>query len=318
MNKNRYEKLSIAVVGHLVDDEIIRPGGAKISALGGISYNLAALLSIMKKAIIFPVCEIGQDIQAKFNKEFGENEIVDSSGVKILSRPNVVNRLVYDHSGNREEWNSRIPDRLSLVSLSDDIDALLLNFISGDDVGIEELSRFKERSNALIYCDYHSLALGRDDQGKRFYRKHPEWEQYLAQVDIAQMNSKELATITGNESDRAAEIAAGCMMIHRAGPKTVVVTMGRKGAVISLDNGRLKYFLPPIPISQEIDPTGCGDTFASVFLYNYLLTQDPLKSAKIAAGFAAAKATFSGIDGFNRIDDTVRDLKPGSEPIEIL
>lgn len=317
MKKNCHEKLFIAVAGHLVDDEIIRPGSKKISALGGISYNLAALLTVMKNGGIFPVCEIGQDIQAKFSKAFRENEIVDSSGVRILSRPNVVNKLVYNSNGNREEWNSRIPARLSLVSLSDDIDALLLNFISGDDVGIEELSGFKERSNALIYCDYHSLALGRDDRGKRFYRKHPEWEQYLAQVDIAQMNSKELATITGNESERSAKIAAGCMMIHRAGPKIVVVTMGRKGAVISLDNGRLKYFLPPIPIFQEIDPTGCGDTFASVFLYNYLLKGDPLKSAEIATGYAAAKATFCGIEGFSRIDDIVRDLKPCPKPIKI-
>ena len=83
VNNNHNDKPSIAVVGHLVDDEIIRPGGEKISALGGISYNLAALLSVMKKAKILPVCEIGQDIQAKFNKTFGENEIVDSSGVKI-------------------------------------------------------------------------------------------------------------------------------------------------------------------------------------------------------------------------------------------
>ncbi len=317
MNNNRSEKPSIAVVGHLVADEIIHPGGAKISALGGISYNLAALLSIMKKGIIFPVCEIGQDIHAKFNKAFGENEIVDSFGVKILSWPNVVNRLVYDYSGNREEWNSRIPDRLSLEKVAGGIDALLLNFISGDDVGVEELFRFKEKSNAFIYCDYHSLALGRDDRGKRFYRKHPQWEQYLAQADIAQMNLKELATITGHESERAVKIAAGCMMIHRAGPKIVVVTMGSKGAVISVENGRLKYFLPPVPIYKEIDPTGCGDTFASVFLYNYMLTQDPLKSAKTAARYAAAKATFSGIDGFNKINDIVRGLNSGSEPIKI-
>ncbi len=308
---------SIAVVGHLVADEIIRPGGEKVSALGGISYNLATLLAVMKSGKILPVCEIGRDIEPEFNKAFGSSELVDSSGVKVVSEPNVVNRLEYDNSGNRTEWNSRIPDRLSLENIRGRPDAVLMNFISGDDLAIEDLTRFRGRFNGLIYLDYHSLALGRDDQGKRFYRKHPDWEKYVAGADIVQMNSMELATIAGKNANDAEKVGENCKMVHDTGPKICVVTLGKDGLVLSLDSGKTTYFIPSIPVPLEVDPTGCGDTFASVFLYSYLLAGNVLKAAKRANKYAAAKATFAGIDGFDSISEIADRLGPSPEPVKI-
>jgi hypothetical protein len=115
----------IAVAGHLVADEIIYPDGKRILAPGGTAYNLAALISVMKEGKVLPVCEIGDDYEATFNSYFGNRGIVDSSTVRRISQSQVVNRLVYAVDGSREEWNSRIPEPLSLPDAASDLDAVL-------------------------------------------------------------------------------------------------------------------------------------------------------------------------------------------------
>ena len=307
----------IAVAGHLVADEIVYSDGEKISAPGGISYNLAALLSIMKSGKIISICEIGSDKDDLYEEYFGKHDIVDSSAVRRTALPNVVNRLVYNSDGNREEWNSRVPERLSLDNIGNDVDAVLVNFISGDDFGADELIEFRDRFSGLIFCDYHSLALGRDNDGKRFFRKHPEWERYLSQADIVQMNIAEFATISGIERLSFGNIIAACSLIHGLRPDICIITLGRNGAVLSMERGKTVYHLPPIAVPNEIDPTGCGDTMAAVFLYNYLLSSDPLQSASIASRYAAAKVTFAGLNGFKRIDSILDSVGTGAAPVKI-
>jgi len=307
----------IAVAGHLVADQIIYADGGRISAPGGIAYNLAALLSIMGSGKIIPVCEIGYDYEELFNEYFGKHDLIDSSAVRRTPLPNVVNRLSYKIDGNREEWNSRIPDRLSLKSIAADVDAVLVNFISGDDVDYEELSEFRNRSGCVIFCDYHSLALGRDDEGKRFHRKHPDGKKYLSPADMVQMNIEELGTISSDGALSFGNIITSCSAIHDLCAHTCIITLGLNGAVLSTEYGKSVYHIPPIAIRNVVDPTGCGDTFAAVFLYSYLLSGDPLNSAVIAGRYAAAKATFAGIDGFRKIDSIMESLDPGLEPVKI-
>ena len=89
------------------------------------------------------------------------------------------------------------------------------------------------------------------------------------------------------------------------------------GAVLSIDKGSEVYHLPPIAVSDEVDPTGCGDTFAAVFLYNYLLSKDPLESAAVANRYAAAKVTFAGLDGFEGIGGIIKNIGAGTKPVKI-
>ncbi len=307
----------IAVTGHLVCDEIAFPDGGTTTALGGISYNIASLIAVMGGSRLLTVCEIGSDIKDLVFKTFGSRDVFDKSMIRITSLPNVVNRLVYDKEGNRDEWNSRRPQPLSLDGITDDIDAMLLNFISGDDVTLDELRRFRRRFGGIIYCDFHSLALGRERNGKRNYRKHPDWNKYLSCVDMVQMNIAEFATIVGQEPGGESRIAGDCRILHEAGPETVLITMGKKGALLSILSGRSAYYLPALKIPLEVDTTGCGDTMAAVMLYHYVMSGDLLQSAAKANRYAAAKATFTGLDGYERMDEILDEIAEIVEPIRL-
>lgn len=307
----------IAVVGHLVYDEITFPGGEATTALGGISYNIAALAALMAQGKILPVCEIGFDIKDLVFETFGSYEVFDKSAIKMTSLPNVVNRLVYDEKGNRDEWNSRRPPPLSLERVAGDIDALLLNFISGDDVALDELKRFRERFGGIIYCDFHSLALGHDRDGKRYYRKHPDWREYLSLVDMVQMNKAELVTLVGRQTENTGQVAADCRTLHQAGPETALITMGKGGILLSVKSGDQAFHIPSLDVPAVVDTTGCGDTLAAAMIYHYIVSGDLLQAAVKAIRYAAAKATFIGVDGFRRMDEILGNIGEAPEPVRL-
>jgi hypothetical protein len=300
----------IAVVGHLVKDEIKTLDGKTCVSLGGTAYNLAALSAIQKTGRIYPVCRLGIDVKALSEKLFGSSPLFDFDGVIYSRRPNAAHLLTCRVDGGRDEWNSGKQSPLALGSALEKCDAILLNFISGSDVKLSELHSFRKRYKGLIYCDYHSLSLGFDSNKRRFLRHHPRWRDYLAAVDIIQMNQNELATIIGKALDSRGAVIDAFSMLHEAGPRIAIITAGRDGAILSQrPEGRI-YHVAGIPVSKEIDPTGCGDTLSATFLYQYLTLGNPIKALEIANQHAAAKATFSGIEGFVKLNDILTRFGP--------
>ncbi len=304
------EHPAIAVVGHLVKDEIKTLSGRTIISLGGTAYNLAALGAIQEAGRICPVCRVGTDIMPLMDELFRSSPRFDLSGISWLRRPNVINRLHYRPDGSRQEWNSRVSAPLRLGRGLLGCDAILLNFISGHDVTLGDLNGFRKRFSGLIYCDYHSLALGHLPNHLRFERYHPRWRDYLSCIDIIQMNLAELSTISRKALGDLKSIHEFCRQLLEAGPEIAIITLGRDGVVVADRDSRLGYYLPAVTIGREVDATGCGDTISSAFLYYFLATENPVKSLEKANRYAAAKATFSGLSGFRDIKNILSRIGP--------
>lgn len=317
MGNRRSREYRVAVAGHLVYDEIRFPDGRISKSFGGIGYNLAAFCTVLSKGRIMPVCEIGLDRKEEYHTVFKTSPILDNTLIRITDSDTVLNRLAYDAEGNRNEWNSRVPEPLSLSSIPGDIDALLMNFISGDDVEPAELMDFRGGFDGLIYLDYHSLALGRSSGGARYLRKNPDWAEYAAVADILQLNLDELSTIVEKRISDPRDIADGCGKLHRSGPATVIVTLGKSGAVVSMDSGTSAWLVPSARIGKAVDATGCGDTLAAITLHNYLISGDILKSLIEGSLWAAGKATFSGIGGFSKMREIIDKISPNPAPVKL-
>ncbi len=287
------------------------------SALGGITYNLAAFCAVMTDGRLLPVCEIGSDRRETFDKAFGRCGVLDDSLINTIDLPNVVNRLVYNERGKRMEWNSRVPESLSLAPIPKTVDCALLNFISGDDFELNDLRGFRDSFDGIIYMDYHSLALGRSPDGGRYYRKHPRWREYTSAADILQLNLAELSTIMETKGADPKSVMESCKAIHDSGPDTIIVTMGENGVVLSVASDSTAWLIPPISIEKEVDATGCGDTLAAVTLYYHIRGEDILQSLRKGSLWAAAKATFSGLDGFADIENILARIEPSIEPLKL-
>jgi len=310
MLRHRSGEPVIAVVGHLVKDEIVSPDHDMKVSLGGTAYSLAALGAIVGMGRILPICRIGRDIEPMVRAAFGHNRNLDFAGMKFTNKPNVVNRLVYGNHGARMEQNSAIASPLKLTGIDRRVDAVLLNFISGRDVKLHDLRAFRARYRGLIYCDYHSLSLGHDKNLRRYYRLHPRYKEYIGAADIVQMNLAELASIYRMPSTGMSAVARACRRLHEIGVRVAIITAGPDGVMLSESKTGDFYHIPAVRIRRQVDPTGCGDTLGAAFLYNYLRTGDLIGSLEIANQYAAAKATFSGLEGFARLGDIIRHIGP--------
>ena len=143
----------------------------------------------------------------------------------------------------------------------------------------------------------------------RHLRRHPRWRDYLALADIVQMNLAELRSIFDISLTLDQDIVAACRQILALGPKVVIITMGARGA-IAVRGGGEAYRIAASPIPREIDPTGCGDTLSASFVSGLAASGDFVKSLEKACHYAAAKATFSGLEGFTRFDDILAGIGP--------
>jgi hypothetical protein len=299
---------AIALVGHMCKDEIISSNGSLKAAIGGTAYNLAALASVMTSGRIIPICRLGNDMESLAKPLFSFSALIDTSGVLSSANPNVIHRLTYQQNGERAEWNSGKQSPLPLGKHCIAADAILLNFISGSDVRLAELREFKKSYQGLIYSDFHSLSLGYSRDQIRYHRRHPFWREYISAIGMLQMNIGELRTIFGDSIISPDDVKKVVPQLHALGPVIINITMGNSGVIVSESAKGVLEHLKAVQIPQEVDPTGCGDTFAAVFLCTYLNSRDTLKSAREASLYAAAKATFSGLDGFKDIHAIVQKL----------
>lgn len=93
----------------------------------------------------------------------------------------------------------------------------------------------------------------------------------------------------------------------KASAEVAVKTMGKRGHLLATDEGE-KILLPP-HVSQEVDPTGAGDVFASsmlIALSEGLTPEDAACFASVAASFVVEKP---GIEGLPNREEMMARLK---------
>lgn len=90
--------------------------------------------------------------------------------------------------------------------------------------------------------------------------------------------------------------------------KLVIVTDGRRGCMV-YERGKAPWRSHAFKPSREIDPTGCGDVFASAFAVQYHRTGNPRAAADYAnatASFALEKRAWNGIPTVEQVADRLK------------
>lgn len=103
----------------------------------------------------------------------------------------------------------------------------------------------------------------------------------IQHVDILTPNQTELSELTGNQSD---DVDGSAQALRSLGVKTVIVTLGRRGAKVFTEDDSYSILAPVVKV---IDPTGAGDAFNGA-LSVALMDGEPLRQAVTFACYAAA------------------------------
>jgi sugar/nucleoside kinase (ribokinase family) len=125
--------------------------------------------------------------------------------------------------------------------------------------------------------------------------KRARLDSILDCVDIFFGNEAEARALTGAGSAESALTALG-----RRCP-TVAITLGARGSVVA--QGSDVVAVPAAPVTQVVDTTGAGDSYAAGFLYGVVRDSGPEPSARLGALAAAEIVSHLGARPLARLSE---------------
>jgi sugar/nucleoside kinase (ribokinase family) len=285
--------MSLLVVGSLALDTLETPFGKREYILGGSATYISIAASYFSKDIRL-VGTVGYDFPEKELKYF-ESKGIDISGINV----NKTEKTFHWHGVYHTDMNTR-------DSITTDLNA----FAFFDPVISDKFSR----------SDF--VCLGNVDpviQGKVIKQlNEPEFvmidtmnfwiegkpgilKDVLKKVNLIVLNDEEARLLSGENN-----ILSAAKKIMELGPKNLIIKKGEHGAMLFKDENL--FYVPAVPLSTVIDPTGAGDTFAGGFIGWLSRTQDlSFENMKNAVVFGTVIASLTCED-FSV--EGLRDLNP--------
>lgn len=299
--------MKIGVVGTFIRDRIFPWQGEEVASIGGIFFTVSYLANLMQPDDeVYPVCFLGSDFYEEVVGRLAAYPNVRFDGLKKVAHRNTQVKLIYTGPQEREEVTTAPMPPLGEEELQvlDGVDAIVVNLITGSDVALPALNRLREKTAALLYLDFHSHALGISAEGKRFYRRPTDWQEWVRLVDVLQLNEMEARTLAGLGLDASVERLAGFgKSLLGMGPKICHITLAERGSMLFYrhsDDVQVHRF-PAHEVARVVDIIGCGDAFASAFVVSYLKDRDEIAATELANKVAALNCTFLGSSGIPEI-----------------
>ncbi len=284
--------MKLLVIGHSVEDHFTEKGGSVVKP-GGIFYTVLALQKFKSfEDTIYLNTSVADE-----NYNLFEN-LYDAIPHDYISKVDKIPKVyltLHDFKERGETYESISQGLVVKTENLKQFDGILINMITGFDVGIEQLKEIRKNYKGNIFLDVHTLSRGLDENLKRNFRPVPGFGEWASAVDIIQVNENEIKTISAEENELSmAEDVLG------KGVKILIVTKGENGARLYYkeDGEFFSIFKPSVRI-EATNKIGCGDVFGAVFFYNYIKTGDArvsLEIANIAAGCSAAYNNFENYD----------------------
>ena len=142
--------MRIGIIGLINHDTIFMAGGRRIQDLGGILYNTTVMADLVgDNDRVYPISRIGADCYDDMRRILAHRPGVDTTGIVLAAEGTSRNQIRYDEDMEKvEQLTNRIgPIPLKQIEPFLDLDALLVNFIVGDDVALETMEAIRNRAS---------------------------------------------------------------------------------------------------------------------------------------------------------------------------
>lgn len=275
----------ITVIGHFAIDAITLPSRPRPFVVLGGSATYTALVTRRLDAAVSAISKVGGDFPDAY-MWWLQQEGIDTSSVAKLEADKTT-RFELKYSKDLVKRTLKLKSKASPITHSDLPDSLRAKAVHiapiAGEISYDVIAHLKKCAGVLS-LDPQGLLRRFNAAGSFRYRSIDK--NLLSLVTIYKSSLKEL-----NAATKRADMRSAIKTIHDFGVETVIVTLGAKGAVLSV--GGTRYKIPAYKPTVMVDPTGAGDVFIGGFLTEYVRQKDSLWCACV--GSAAASLVVEGI-----------------------
>jgi sugar/nucleoside kinase (ribokinase family) len=276
----------VAVVGHFSVDSIILPSRPHAFMMLGGSVAYVSLVTKRLEAKASVISKVGGDFPEAYLWWLRE-EGVDLTGV-VKRESEQTTRFELEYNSDLTERQLRLKGKTSPITLEDLPNlahAKTLHIAPiADEINYELAEHLKKQADTLSF-DPQGMLRAFDESGN-VHCCAPIDRRILGLVNVYKSSLDEVTALTG-ETD----IKPALKAIHSFGVENVIITLGTRGAVLSVAGST--YNIPVCPGNPVVDPTGAGDVFIGAFLTEYTRAKDSLWCACV--GSAAASLVVEGL-----------------------
>lgn len=243
---------------------------------GGTSYYFSHGISHLKDTKHY------QLVTALAPSEFKAVEDIRAKGIKVTVIPS--HRTVYfenTYGENQDNRSQRVLAKADpfTVEQLENINAHIfhLGCLLADDFSLDVVKYLSTKG--ILAVDAQGYL--REVRGEKVYPI--DWTdkvEALKYIDILKVNEHEMEVLTGQT-----DIKQAALQLAEWGVKEVLITLGSLGSIIYAEGTFHK--IPAYPPKDIVDATGCGDTYATGYLY----MRNKGASYEEAGCFAAAMST---------------------------
>ena len=282
----------IVLVGHFAVDSIFLPDrNTPFIVLGG-SVAYVSFAARRLDANVSVVSKVGGDFPKAY-LWWLEQEGIDLSGVVKIENAHST-RFELKYSNNLSNRKLRLKSKAPSIAVDDLPKSLKAKTIHIAPIAGEvtyEVAKKLRSCAQWLSLDPQGLVRSFDEKGN-VIRGALTDKRVLELIDIYKSSLNEIKAVTGMSTQKSAIKA-----VHDYGVETVIVTLGMKGAVLSVEE--TVYKIPAYKSKKVVDPTGAGDVFIGGFLAEYIRGENLLWCACVGSAAAslvveAAGPTFLG------------------------
>jgi 1D-myo-inositol 3-kinase len=288
----------IAVVGHFSIDYLRLPGKTKFRTFLGGAVAYVSLAARRLDASVSIISKVGADFPEIYLRRL-RKESVDLSAVKAQGQCTTSFELAYDKnfSGRTLRLRNKGPS-IKLDDIPSSLKAKAVHIAPiADEIQYDAIAQLRNRCQFLS-IDPQGLTRRFDENGNVTCCAQLD-KRILSLVDVYKSSLEEILVSTG-ESD----LEKAIRVMHSLGPAIVIVTMGERGSVLSLQN--IMHKVPPCKPTHIMDPTGAGDVFISAFLSEYVHQKNALWCAYVGSAAASLVVEGAGTTFFGKKEEIYR------------
>ncbi len=278
----------IAIVGPIPRDHIVTHQGDLIQKWGCVTHPVIALSTMAGNDIeIIPVSHVRNVDMDNVREVLKGYRGLNLEYITSHNDQGDVISLRFVDVNNRLERQTGFMDPILPDDVKDllDCDVFVFIPISDYEIALDTLKFIKKRNKrSVIIFDAHGPTTACLFNGERMRKFWIDRDQWLPFIDVLKMNIEEAqASWFKKEYERQdfeqemdqEEMRTFARHCLDHGVKCVVITMDSRGCMLYYMEKRklVETLVPAVPVTNVIDTTGCGDSFAGGVGYGLL--QDP-------------------------------------------